>query len=157
MIIVSEEKKTLLENLALLNHLISFISTSLDMDIDTSLYKNKIIIDLFFITKALPKIEKRVIESSLNAEESMTILKKVKNVKDGAIILMESIISYKYKQAVIFESYSDDIKGFINSYKNSSANIQKKLNIKLFTQNGHQVSKEELHFLFGQEKSENTA
>ena len=127
------------------------------MDIDTNLYKNKIIIDLFFITKALPRIEKRVIESDVSPEESMAILKKVKNVKDGTIILMESIISYKYKQAVIFESYSNDIKAFIDSYKNSSANIQKKLNKKLFTQNGHQVSKEELYFLFGQENSENSA
>ncbi|MCL2792818.1 MAG: hypothetical protein FWD87_06980 [Spirochaetaceae bacterium] len=154
MIIVSEEKKTIIENLTFLSHLITFISVALDMDIDISIYKNKIIDDLLFVTNTLPKIEEKIENSDLNEKEFITILSKMKNVKDSAIILMESIVSYKYKQAIIFEAHNNDIKSFMNLYKDSSAKIQKRLNRKLFSKDGDQVSREELYFLFGQEKSE---
>ncbi|MCL2480555.1 MAG: hypothetical protein FWF38_02475 [Spirochaetaceae bacterium] len=155
MIIVSEEKKTMVEDLTFLNHLIALTSTSLDMDIDISLYKNKIIDDVFFINNTLNKIEERVTNSNINEKEFIIILKKIKNIKDSAIILMENIIKYKYKQSIIFEAHSNDIKSFISLYKISSSEIQKRLNKKLsFSQEGNQVSKEELYSLFEQEDSE---
>jgi len=154
MITVSEEKKTIVEDLSFLNHLIALISTSLDMDIDISLYKNKIIEDVFFINNTLNRIEARLANSNIIEKEFIIILKKMKNVKDGAIILMENIVKYKYKQAIIFEAHGNDIQSFINLYKNSSAEIQKRLNKKLFSSiEENHVSKEELSSLFEQENS----
>jgi len=154
MIIVTEDKKTIVEDLTFLSHLIALISDSLDMDIDISLYKNKIIDDVFFINNTLNKIEERVANINIIDKELMIILKKIKNVKDGVIILMENIIKYKYKQSIIFEAHSNDIKSFISLYKISSAEIQKRLNKKLFSSMEEiQVSKEELCSLFEQENS----
>ncbi len=154
MVIVSEEKKTIVEDLNFLNHLIAFVSDSLDMEIDIDLYKNKIIDDVFFINNTLNRIEKKVINSSINEKDFILILKKIKNVKDSAIILLENIVKYKYKQAIIFETHSNDIKTAINLYKASSDEMQKKLNKKQFLlQEDNQVSKEELYFLLCQKDS----
>ena len=151
MIIVSEEKKTIVTDLTFLNQLIIFISTSLDMEIDTNLYKNKIVNDVLFINSTITKIEEKITNSTINEKDFIAILKKLKNVKDSAIILMENIIKYKYKQAIIFEEHSKEIKSFLQLYKISSAEIQKKLNKKQFSsQLENQVSKEELNFLFEQ-------
>ncbi|MCL2293907.1 MAG: hypothetical protein FWC36_03470 [Spirochaetes bacterium] len=122
------------------------------MEMDTDLYKNKIIDDLFFITNTLAKIEEIAANSSISEKEFLVLLKKVKILKDSVIILMENIIKYKYKQAIIFETQTNKIKSFISQYKISSAEIQKKLNKKQFSsQSENLVSKEELCFLFGQE------
>ena len=152
MIKVSKEKKTMLQDLTFLNHSIAHISDYLDMDIDISLYKNKIIDDVFFITNTLSKIEERIANSNIEEREYIILLKKIKNVKDSAIILLENIIKYKYKQSIIFEAHSNDIKSFISLYKNSSDDIQKRLTRKLFSSYDEiHVSKAELFSLFEQE------
>ena len=158
MITVPEEKKTMLEDLAFLSHLITFISNSLDMDIDISLYKNKIINDVFFINNTLNKIEKKVIDSNIDEKEFIFMLKRIKNIKDSVIIVIENIIKYKYKQSIIFETHIDEIKSIMNLYKISCEEIQKKLNRKQFShknfQTDNQVSSEELVFLFEEKNSE---
>ena len=152
MILVSKEKKTMLQDLTFLNHSIAHISASLDMDIDTSLYKNKIIEDVFFITNTLSKIEEKIAANDIEEKEYILLLKKIKNVKDSAIILMENIIKYKYKQSIIFNSHTNDIKSFISLYKNNSDDIQKRLTRKLFSSHDeNHVSKAELFSLFSPE------
>ena len=155
MIKISKEKKIITADLDFLKNLIAFTSTSLDMEVDISLYKDKIIDDFLFINKTLSKIEEKIINNTIEEKEFIEILKKLKNVKDGAIILMESIIKIKYKHALIFEAHSKDIKSYITQYKNSSAEIEKRVNRKYYyPQTTNQVSKEELNFLFEQKESQ---
>lgn len=153
-IIIPDEQKTLIADLDILVRMIAFISDTLDSDIDTDLYRNKYLEDVFFINNTLTKIERNLGKISITENDFVHILKKIKNVKDNTIMLLENILRYKYKQSGIFENFTDDLKAIAEFYKISSQEIQKKLSRKQFLyQPDTQISKEELRFLFLSEES----
>ncbi|MDX9801957.1 MAG: hypothetical protein RBT69_11550 [Spirochaetia bacterium] len=153
-IIIPDEQKTLIADLDILVRMIAFISDTLDSDIDTDLYRNKYLEDVFFINNTLTKNERNLGKISITENDFVHILKKIKNVKDNTIMLLENILRYKYKQSGIFENFTDDLKAIAEFYKISSQEIQKKLSRKQFLyQPDTQISKEELRFLFLSEES----
>ena len=152
---ISEDLKTLISDLNYLIKMIAFINDSLDMDINTDLYKNKITEDILFINNTLIRIEKNLNRISITENEFVPVLKKIKNVKDNTIMLLDNIIRFKYRHAGMFDLFIDDFKLISELYKISSDEIQKKLNRKQFLfQPDNQISTDELHFLFTTDESD---
>lgn len=153
--LISEELKTLINDLNYLIKMIAFINDSLDMDINTDLYKNKITEDILFINNTLIRIEKNLNRITITENEFVPVLKKIKNVKDNTIMLLDNIIRFKYRHSGMFDPFIDDFKLISELYKISSDEIQKKLNRKQFLfQPDNQISTDELHFLFTSDESD---
>ena len=148
-ITIPDEQKTIIADLDILIRMIAFINDTLDSDIDTNLYRNKCIEDIFFINNTLTRIERNLGRITITENDFVHIIKRIKSVKDSVIMLLENIKKYKYKQSVMFEPFTEDFKAILELYKISSQEIQKKLGRKQFLyQPDTQISKEELHFLF---------
>ncbi len=152
---ISEEQKTLMSDLNFLIRHIEFINDTLDMDINTDLYKNKIIEDIFFINNTMRRIEKNLEKTAITENEFVPILKKIKNVRDNTVMLLDNIIKYKYKQSGMFELFANDFRLIIELYRISSLEIQRRLERKHYlSQPDNQISPEELQFLFIHDESD---
>ena len=146
---VPVKDNTITEDLNYLIHLTAFISDSLDMDIDHEIYRNKFIEDILFVNNTLNKIEKKLSNDQIDVKDYTYHLKKIKNVKDNSIVIIENILRKKYRASRMLDIFYDDLKMICDIFKISSEEIKKKLNRKQYmVQPDNQISREELKFLF---------
>ena len=135
-----------------LNYLISltaFLSDTLDMIIDAELYRDKFMDDILFINNTLGKIEKKFIYRAPDERDYTSVLKKLKNIYDNMVVILENILRRKYKASDMFEPFIYDLKVLSAQHKNSSNDIKNRISRKhMLLQNDNQISREELELLF---------
>lgn len=135
-----------------LNYLLSmirFLSDSLDMNINFSVFKEKTVGDLFYINTAVKKIEINFTNSEFSRNEYLTYLKRIKSVKDNYVILLENIVRGEYLQSENLLSLFQEFSQISGDHKLSSRQIQDQLSRKnSFMKNDNQISREELKHLF---------
>ncbi len=141
--------KNLPNDLNYLLNLIRFLSDTLDMNLNFSVFKEKTVSDLFYLNSAIRKIEINFTDADFSRLEYLTHLKRIKSVKDNYVILLENIIRGEYLQSENLLSFFQEFSQIAGEHKISSKQIQDKLSRKHgFMRNDNQISREELKHLF---------
>ena len=141
--------KNISNDLNYLLNLIRFLSDTLDMNLNFSVFREKTVSDIFYLNTSIRKIEINFTESDFSRNEYLMHLKRIKSVKDNYVILLENIVRGEYLQSENLFSFFQDFTRIAGDHKTSSRQIQEKLSRKnSFMHNDTQISKEELKHLF---------
>lgn len=141
--------KNISNDLNYLLNLIRFLSDTLDMNLNFSVFKEKTVEDIFYLNTSIKKIEIMFTETEFSRNEYLMYLKRIKSVKDNYSILLENIVRGEYLQSENLLSFFQDFSQIAGIHKMSSKQIQEKLSRKnIFMKNDNQISKEELKHLF---------
>ncbi len=91
--------KNIPNDLNYLLNLIRFLSDTLDMNLNFSVFREKTVSDLFYLNTTIKKIEINFTDSDFSRNEYLMNLKRIKSIKDNYVILLENIVRGEYLQS----------------------------------------------------------